>query len=75
VVTTRLVADLLGWADGVELLAAESAEGFAARCRVLLADEDLWSRLRAAALERVIHEHSPAAFRTTVADLLPAGAR
>jgi glycosyltransferase involved in cell wall biosynthesis len=75
VVATRLVADLLGWSHGVELMAADGPEGFAAHCRALLEDEQLWCRLRAAALERVRHEHSPQAFEAAVASLLAADGR
>lgn len=54
-VVKPLLAEQLGWEDGIELLSAESAEEFAAACTRLHTDETLWNSLQAngfAAIER-----------------------
>jgi O-antigen biosynthesis protein len=58
IVTTGLLADQLGWRDGIEILVADSARDFANQCLRLDRDGDLWERLRANALERIRDDHS-----------------
>jgi GT2 family glycosyltransferase len=72
VVATRLIADQLGWSDGVELLVGEDGPGLAAACARLHEDAALWNAVRAAALARVEAECSPARFRAEIAGLLEA---
>jgi glycosyltransferase involved in cell wall biosynthesis len=71
-VCTRLLADQLGWSDGVEVVAADDAERFAAGCSALYGDEALWSRIRAQALRRVEREYSPEVFRASLQQALAA---
>jgi O-antigen biosynthesis protein len=66
VVATALLARQLGWADGTELLAAEDADGFAARCAQLLADPALWHALRQAALDRLAQDTAREDFTATL---------
>ena len=61
IVATDLIAGLARWQDGVELLSASTAEGFAAACLRLHEDEATWTALRDAALARCIADCSPAA--------------
>jgi GT2 family glycosyltransferase len=63
VVCTPILAEQLGWCHDVELLVAEDAKTFAARCRDLHEDAALWTRIRQAALARVERDCAPAAFR------------
>ena len=70
VVCSSLVAEQLGWRDGVDLLVADTPDAFADRCRALYSDENLWMQLRQSALERVRAECSPQAFERTLADAL-----
>lgn len=60
-VTTRLIAEQLGWTHDREILVADASdpEAFADRCVQLHADAELWARLRRGALERVEDECSP----------------
>jgi GT2 family glycosyltransferase len=70
VVATPLLAQQLGWRDGVELLAAESARAFAEACLRLYNDASLWSSLRANALARLERDCSPALFRRSLQAVL-----
>jgi glycosyltransferase involved in cell wall biosynthesis len=70
VVATPLLAEQLGWRDGQELLVADTAGSFAARCIELYRDGDLWGRLRANALERVGRDCSRDAFNAGLARVL-----
>ncbi len=72
VVATTLLADQLGWKDGVELLTADGSEDFARACYRLYADEQLWRRLRENALERARKECNPVEFSERVASMLAA---
>lgn len=74
VVATSLLADQLGWTDGVELLASPQTDAadFAAAIVTLYRSEPLWTRLRDAALERLKVENDPEVYRGQVADLLAA---
>ena len=70
VICTSILADELGWRDGVELLVADGPEEFAKCCARLYSDADLWQRLRAHALERVARECSKQTFAATLAQAL-----
>ena len=62
VVATTLIDRQLGWVDGEELLLADGAERFAAACVRLYRERQLWERLRANALSRVVADCSPERF-------------
>jgi GT2 family glycosyltransferase len=70
VVATPLLADQLGWRDGVELLTAETACGFAESCVQLYNDPGLWGHLRANALTRLERDCSPARFLDSLRSIL-----
>ena len=53
VVCTRLLAGQLGWQEGRDLLAADTAAEFAESCAALHTNEALWRHLRREALARV----------------------
>ena len=72
VVTTDLIASLLGWTPGRDVLASADPAEFAKLCVQLHEDAALWERLRESALGRVRTECSPEAFRATVRDILAA---
>ncbi|MCA8407161.1 glycosyltransferase [Burkholderia cenocepacia] len=69
-VTTRLIAEQLGWESGVHLLAEDDADAYADACVHLYNDEVLWNTVRANALERVAVDCSTQRFDQTVNDLL-----
>jgi GT2 family glycosyltransferase len=75
VVATPLLAHQLGWRDGVELLAAESAGAFAEACVRLYHDAGLWSTLRENALARLERDCSPVLFRRSLRAILGANGR
>jgi hypothetical protein len=62
----------LGWTSGEHLLASpvSDPDTFADNCARLAADETLWRRVRAAALDRVAVECAPAAAAETLRRLL-----
>jgi glycosyltransferase involved in cell wall biosynthesis len=62
VVASCLLAEQLGWQDGVDLLVADSPEHFAAHCIRLYTDEALWMAIRQSALTRVANECSSESF-------------
>ncbi len=70
VVSTTLIAELAGWRDGHDLLAASDAKGFAEACTRLHRDETLWTAIRNSALERCAADCSPEAFRKSVGVIL-----
>jgi O-antigen biosynthesis protein len=72
VVTTDLIAQLLGWTPGRDVLASSDPAQFARLCAELHDDRALWERVRGAALERVRIDCSPEAFRRTVREILAA---
>ncbi|MDN7586558.1 class I SAM-dependent methyltransferase [Burkholderia seminalis] len=77
-VTTRLIAEQLGWESGVHLLAEDDADAYAGACVRLYSDEVLWNAVRANALERVAVDCSTQHFDQTVSDLfvqIPGGDR
>ncbi|HEX4883004.1 MAG TPA: glycosyltransferase family 4 protein [Casimicrobiaceae bacterium] len=73
VVATPLVAELLGWRDGVELLVGHDARSFAAALDRLSGDGALWRSLSAGALAALQRDLSPAAFEASVRALAGAG--
>ena len=66
IVTTTLLAEQLGWKDGVELLVADDPRSFADQCVRLLEDPELWNRLRANALHRIEESYSVKGFSATI---------
>jgi glycosyltransferase involved in cell wall biosynthesis len=74
VVATPLLAQQLGWSDGIDLLAAADPAGFAERCAALYRDRVLWQGLRDAALARITVDCSETAFRRVVRQLVSEGA-
>lgn len=72
VVATRLLAEQLGWNEGVELLTATTAAEFAHSCFRLYTEEALWESVRANALRRIRKECDPAAFVREVRSVLAA---
>lgn len=69
-VTTKLIAEQLGWQPGRDLLVGDDAASFAAGCIWLIRDAELWNNVRGAALERCAEDCDPATFRAIVASLL-----
>ncbi|HEX2829930.1 MAG TPA: glycosyltransferase [Burkholderiales bacterium] len=72
VVTTDLIATLLGWTPGRDVLATSDPAEYARLCARLHDDRELWRRVRDSALERVRTDCSPVAFRRTVREILAA---
>jgi glycosyltransferase involved in cell wall biosynthesis len=70
VVGTRLIATQLGWTDGNEIMIGEDASSFAESCCRLHEDEELWQKMRAAALSRTDAEYSAVRFRTALRECL-----
>ena len=70
VVTTRLLADQLGWQDGRQLLCAASAAELAAQCLRLHGDARLWESLRAGALEKIAEDCAAQPFSAALARAL-----
>lgn len=66
VVATSLLADQLGWRDGIELLVADDAQAFADAVARLYEDESAWHKLRDAALQRVRKDCDPAVFQESL---------
>jgi glycosyltransferase involved in cell wall biosynthesis len=66
-VSTTLGAEGLGAVDGVHLLVADTAEGLAAACARLLADEPLRARLADAAHELFARKYAEDVVATRVA--------
>lgn len=71
-VVTPLLAEQLGWRDGEELLVGHDSESFAAQCSRLYRDEELWTRIRENALDRVRKDCDPAGFRRTIGHIIDA---
>jgi glycosyltransferase involved in cell wall biosynthesis len=69
---TPLLAQQLGWHDGLELAVGDDAQAFAEACRRLYQDPELWARTRAGALARIAVECEPAAFSARIAGALAA---
>ncbi len=70
VVATSLLAEQLGWTDGVELLTADDPDAFARQIARLYQDEALWTRLRNAALARMAEDCDPQEFARRVQALV-----
>ncbi|MFY8107038.1 MAG: glycosyltransferase family 4 protein, partial [Elstera sp.] len=66
VVATSLLAEQLGWTNGVELLTADDPDAFARQIATLYQDEALWTRLRNAALARMAQDCDPQEFARRV---------
>jgi glycosyltransferase involved in cell wall biosynthesis len=71
VVTTPLLAQQLGWTDGLEVSAIANADDFAVAVVRLHGDRGLWERLQADALASVRRDFSLEAFREIVNRILP----
>jgi GT2 family glycosyltransferase len=69
-VTTRLIAEQLGWESGVHLLAEDDANDYADACCRLYTDRALWESVRNNALKQVASDCSPERFTQVVTDLL-----
>jgi glycosyltransferase involved in cell wall biosynthesis len=70
VVATKLLADQLGWIDGMELFIGSDAATFAGRCIELYRDAAAWGLLRESALKRVRSECSPDLFDNRIREIL-----
>ena len=72
VVATELLREQLGWAEGKELLAAETSDpaGFAGRVIASQRDEVLWQRLRDSALERLRQENNSEDYAAAITGVL-----
>jgi GT2 family glycosyltransferase/glycosyltransferase involved in cell wall biosynthesis len=70
VVATSLLAEQLGWTDGVELLTADDPDAFARQIARLYQNEALWTRLRNAALARMAEDCDPQEFARRVQALV-----
>jgi hypothetical protein len=60
---TRLMARQLAWTPGVEMMAGDDADAFAAAAMVLHEDAAAWEATRAAAQRRVRREYTASVFR------------
>ncbi|MCZ6852345.1 MAG: glycosyltransferase, partial [Gammaproteobacteria bacterium] len=69
-VATSLLADQLGWQDGNELLVADSPHEFAAQCKRLYEDNELWHHIRNNGLKAVIRDCSTEVFQTRLYELI-----
>jgi GT2 family glycosyltransferase/glycosyltransferase involved in cell wall biosynthesis len=65
-VVTPAIARQLDWQDEHELLVGYDAADFAAKCAALYRNEELWGRIRAAALERVREQFSVPEFKSSL---------
>jgi GT2 family glycosyltransferase len=70
VVATPLLASQLGWEDGTSISVAADAKSFAHKCIELHTNEDLWLKLRQAALKRIAKECSPDVFEERLKEVL-----
>lgn len=70
VVASRLLADQLAWEDGVDLLAADTAQEFAEACARLYRDAHVWEQLRERALHRTDQDCSTRGFAEQIRLLL-----
>jgi GT2 family glycosyltransferase len=70
IVATPLLASQLGWRDGDPMLVASDADAFARKCIELHRNRQLWTQLRAAAIDRIRKECSTAAFESGVMNCL-----
>ena len=70
VVATSLLAKQLGWHAGSEIMVADSDEEIASASALLHEDEELWTRLRDGAQQRILRDHHPDAFAASLRILL-----
>ncbi|WP_213956670.1 MULTISPECIES: class I SAM-dependent methyltransferase [unclassified Variovorax] len=70
VVSSLLIARQVDWRHGIELLCADTREGFAEACAGVYTNSGKWDRLRQAALARVAQECDPRRFQATINGLL-----
>jgi GT2 family glycosyltransferase len=70
VVCTSLLVRQLAWTEGVDLLAADTAEDFASRCACLHAEQTLWQQVRQNALRRVERDYAPSVLRASLSQAL-----
>jgi glycosyltransferase involved in cell wall biosynthesis len=70
VIATPLVAELLGWRDGTELLVAADAPAFAAAVQRLTQDDGLWSGLVEGAQAALARDFSPERFAAAARSLV-----
>ena len=75
IVSSRMLAEQLGWTSGTELLTADSPREFASSIQRLYSDRDLWEQLRTAALDRVASDCDPQRFRATLRAAIRRAAR
>ena len=61
-VVTPLLADQLGWSDGVQLRVGGDVQTFADRCAELFLNQEIWISVRNSALEAVAQDCHPAKF-------------
>jgi GT2 family glycosyltransferase len=69
-VVSDIIARQMKWCDGIEYLVADNPDTFTRQCIRLYSDEALWETLRKNALQRVIDELGPDAFRKDVQSVL-----
>ncbi len=70
VVASPLVAELVGWRDGVELLVGRDGPGFAAALDRLATDDALWQALAEGALAALQRDYAPERFRAAMRALV-----
>lgn len=69
-VTTSLIAQQLGWRDGIEIEVADRADAFAEKCRALHDSESRWQSRQAAAFEAIERDCNATAFERAVRDII-----
>jgi glycosyltransferase involved in cell wall biosynthesis len=72
VVGSRLVADLLNWEQGADLVVAETGDPEAFACQVVAAyrDRALWEQMQRRGASRAAADANPVALSGQVAELL-----
>jgi O-antigen biosynthesis protein len=71
-VATSLLAQQLGWSDGLHMLVADDPKKFAEQCIRLYHDARLWEQIRQNALDQVQLECSPEAFANSLKSIIDA---
>ncbi len=66
IVTTSLIASLVGWDDGQELLVADDPKEFAQKCIDLYTNSTLWNAIAANAKQKVALEYSEEKFNDSL---------
>jgi O-antigen biosynthesis protein len=69
-VVSPLIMEQLGWRHAQDLLTGSDAEEFADLCTTLYSQAELWNKLRANALSRVVLDFSPGNFRQRIAEVI-----